>query len=488
MKIQRFLPALLLPSLAMLNTSKLNAIKPNIVYILCDDLGYGDVQCLNPLRGKIKTPNIDRFASQGMTFTDSHSGSSVSTPTRYGILTGRYAWRTKLQRGVLESFPEPLIAADRLTVPELLRQQGYHTACIGKWHLGFTIDGWDIEDQKKVPPLGSITQNGPLTRGFDEYFGYQHAKSLGSFFENNRVIQIVNPEDALPLLTLHAEEHIAERAKEKQPFFIYLALNAPHKPIVPSKDWQGKSGLGDYGDYVMETDWAVGQVLRALDKEGVTNNTLVIFTSDNGCSPKAGTKKLEALGHFASAQFRGYKSDIWDGGHRVPFFVRWPDQVKAGSTCTQLICHTDFMATCAEIFGVKLPDNAGEDSQSILPALIGKEIKPLREAVVHHSDYGNFAVRQGKWKLEFCSGSGGWGKPGDAEASLQGLPNVQLYDLSNDIGETRNVQEEHPDIVSKLTNILKKQIADGRSTPGLKQANDTEINITKINKIKNKKK
>jgi arylsulfatase A-like enzyme len=459
--------------------------KPNIVYILADDLGYGDVQCLNPLRGKIKTPNLDRLAAQGMTFTDSHSGSSVCTPTRYGVLTGRYAWRTRLQGGVLDGYVEPLIAADRLTVPALLKQSGYHTAAIGKWHLGFTIEGADKKGGGKGKgegaPLGAVTHDGPMTRGFDEFFGFHHARMMKSVFENDRVAQIIEPVDILPALVKHTGEHIAERAKAGQPFFIYLALNSPHVPIVPSKEWQGKSGLGDYGDFVMETDWAVGEVLASLDKAGVADNTLVFFTSDNGCSKAAKIPQLQSQGQYPSAQFRGSKADIWDGGHRVPFLVRWPGKVQAGSQCAQLICHTDLLATCAEILGAKIPDNAGEDSLSILPALLGTDTAPIHGAVVHHSISGKFAVRQGHWKLELCPGSGGWSSPKDDEAKKSGLPDIQLYDLSADIGETKNVQAEHPDIVRQMSKLLDETIANGRSTPGAKQANDAAIVVKKGN-------
>ncbi len=328
--------------------------KPNIVYILADDLGYGDVQALNPRRGRIRTPHFDSLVPQGMTFTDAHSGSSVCTPTRYGLLTGRYAWRTRLQNGVLDGYVTPLIAADRLTVPALLQQHGYHTSCIGKWHLGFTIEGADKNGGKgrgklEGAPIGSITRDGPLTRGFDEFFGFHHARMMKSVFTNDRVSEFIEPVDMLPRLTQRATEQVAERAKAGRPFFLYFAMSSPHTPIVPSKPWQGKSGLGDYGDFVMETDWAVGEVLDALDRAGIANNTLVIVTSDNGCSPQAGTTRLENQGHFASAQFRGYKADVWDGGHRVPFLVRWPGKVKPGSHSSRLICHTDLMATCAEI-------------------------------------------------------------------------------------------------------------------------------------------
>ena len=328
------------------------AAKPNIVYILCDDLGYGDVQCLNPQRGKIKTPNLDRLASQGMTFTDAHSGSSVCTPTRYGLLTGRYAWRTRLQQGVLDGYVEPLIAADRLTVPGLLKQQGYHTACIGKWHLGFTLgdaggaqekkarsakaDAAEREGGRNVAAIGTRTADGPITRGFDYFLGFHHARSIKSLFENDRVAEHVEAVDMLPKLARHAADHMKERAKAGAPFFLYLALNSPHTPIVPSKDWQGKSGINAYADYVMETDWAIGEVLAALDQAGIANNTLVIATSDNGCSPAAKLPELHQAGHFPSAQFRGHKADIWDGGHRVAFLARWPDRVKAGSQCAQI--------------------------------------------------------------------------------------------------------------------------------------------------------
>jgi arylsulfatase A-like enzyme len=250
---------------------------------------------------------------------------------------------------------------------------------------------------------------------------------------------------------------------------------------VPGKEWQEKSGITPYADFVMQTDWAVGEVTAALNKAGVAGNTLIIFTSDNGCSPAAGIPDLQAKGHYPNGDLRGMKADVFDGGHRVPFIVRWPSQVKAGSRSDQTICLTDFMATCAEVTGAKLPANAGEDSVSILPALLGKDQAPLREAVVHHSINGSFAIRQGKWKLELCADSGGWSdpKPGSAQAGT--LPDTQLYDLSADPAESRNLQAEHAEIVGRLTKLLEKIIADGRSTPGPKQANDAEIHIRKNN-------
>jgi arylsulfatase A-like enzyme len=473
---------------ATLRAAPAASSKPNIVYLLADDMGYGDVQALNPRRGKIRTPHLDQLAKQGMVFTDAHSGSSVCTPTRYGLLTGRYAWRTLLQRGVLDGTNNPpLIAADRLTVPGLLKQHGYVTAAIGKWHLGFTSElpaGAQPAPKAKGKmgsgglPVGSRIIGGPTTRGFDYFWGCSNARTMSGLIENDRVIENVAPVTFLPRLGQRAVAYIGEHAaaaKTGRPFFLYVPLTSPHTPIVPTSEWQGKSGLGSYGDFVMQTDAVVGNVLAALEQHGLAGNTLVVFTTDNGCSPQAGTVELEKLGHYASAQYRGYKADIWEGGHRVPFFVRWPGRIKSGSESAQLICHTDLMATCAEILGIKLPASSGEDSVSILPALLGADRSPLREAVVHHSINGMFSIRQGTWKLALCPGSGGWGKPGDAEATKSGLPAVQLYNLSSDPGESKNLQAENPAVVTRLTALLARYVADGRSTPGAKQANDVAV-------------
>lgn len=473
---------LLLFSSFVLLHSSLSA-KPNVLYILADDLGYGDVHCLNPQRGKIATPHLDRLAAQSMTFTDAHSGSSVCTPTRYGLLTGRYAWRTRLQSGVLDGGnDEPLIAADRLTVAGFLKQQGYSTACIGKWHLGFQSAA-NVEKAKGRAglPVGARVIGGPTTRGFDLYFGCSNARTMSSLIENDRVIEQIETIDMLPRLGARAVSHLAACAKSDAPFFLYLPLTSPHTPIVPSSSWQGKSGLGDYADFVMQTDAIVGDVLAALDQHGLAENTLVFFTSDNGCSPAAKTAQLEKSGHFASAGFRGYKADILEGGHRVPFFVRWPGKIAAGSKSAQTICHTDFLATCAAILDTKLPDNAAEDSVSLLPALLGEAKAPLHEHVVHHSISGRFAIRQGQWKLALCPGSGGWGKPGDADAAKQGLPEVQLYDLNTDPAEAINLHDKHPEVVQRLTKLLNDIINDGRSTPGAAQKNDSPIVVNKPN-------
>jgi arylsulfatase A-like enzyme len=462
---------------------------PNIVYILCDDLGYGDVQALNPTRGKIATPNIDRLASQGMTFTDAHSGSSVCTPTRYGILTGRYAWRSRLQSGTLIGDSPPLIASNRLTVPAMLKQHGYTTAAMGKWHLGLTFG-----ENRWVDPI----RDGPLQHGFDSFFGISASLDMPPFayIENDRFPQPptvekkwvrsgpaakdFDAENVLPDLTARAVQYLAARDRKQQPFFLYLAFSAPHTPILPTKQWQGKSGLGPYGDFVMEVDWATGQVLDAIDHAGLADDTLVIFTSDNGCAPAADVKHLEAQGHFPSAIYRGYKADIWDGGHRIPFIARWPGHIRAGSRSDTTMCLTDLMATCGELLEHKLPPDAGEDSVSILPILLGRADATVgRKAIVHHSNDGYFAIRRANWKLELCAGSGGWAAPREPAALQMGMPREQLYDLAADPSEQHNLAADRPDVVQSLTALLTQYLDTGRSTPGLPQKNDVPIVLRK---------
>jgi arylsulfatase A-like enzyme len=492
---------------------------PNIIYILADDLGYGDVKCLNP-DSRISTPHMDRLARGGMIFTDAHSGSAVCTPTRYGVITGRYAWRTKLQSGVLGGLSPRLIEPGRLTVAAFLKQQGYHTAAIGKWHLGMD---WVVKEGKEVTELSiepreqvwnvdydRPIKNGPNSVGFDYYFGISASLDMVpyTFIENDRVtapptedVEFLLTEgrpgrtcrkgpaapgfhtsQVLPAITRKAVEHIGQRAadaKRGQPFFLYFPLNAPHTPIAPTPEWQGRSGLNPYADFVMQTDATVGAVLDALDRHGLAKDTLVILTSDNGCSPNADYPELLGHGHNPSHVFRGHKADIYDGGHRVPFLVRWPGRVKAGGSSDQLLCLTDLFATCADILGRKLPASAAEDSVSFLPALLGKDTGPLREAVVHHSINGSFAIRQGNWKLELCPGSGGWSAPKPGVNDTSKLPLVQLYDLAADIGEQTNVQDKNPDVVARLTRLLEQYVEDGRSTPGAKQQNAVGVDIWK---------
>jgi arylsulfatase A-like enzyme len=508
-------PVILLALVASIATA---ADKPNIIHILCDDLGYGDVAVLNP-DCKIKTPHMDRLAKGGMIFSDAHTNSSVCTPTRYGVMTGRYAWRTKLKSGVLGGLSPHLIDTKRLTVARLLQESGYHTACIGKWHLGMD---WVIQPGKDVTELGieSAEQvwnvdytkpiaNGPLAVGFDYYHGISASLDMVPyvFIENDRVTKVptvekefqlyvgrdngrfcrkgpATPEfeieDVLPMLTAKVVAHIESRAAEARngvPFFIYLPLNSPHTPIAPSKDWQGRSGISGYADFVMQTDDTVGRILDALEKNALTQDTLIVLTSDNGCSPSADFPELIGKGHNPSHHFRGHKADVFDGGHRVPYLVRWPAKVKAGTNYDHPVCLTDFMATCADIVGVKLPDNAAEDSVSYLPALQGKTDAPLREAVVHHTINGSFAIRKGNWKLALCAGSGGWSDPRPGSPGEKGLPDTQLFDLTKDIGERNNVVADNPQIVAELTALLEKYISEGRSTAGAKQTNDTPVEL-----------
>jgi arylsulfatase A len=479
------------------------ANRPNILYILCDDLGYGDVHALNPDRCKIATPNMDRLRAEGMAFTDCHASSSICTPSRYSILTGRYDWRTRLQHGVLGGESPPLIAPDRLTVAEFLKQHGYRTAAMGKWHLGLRYDEHDY-----TQPI----TDGPLQHGFDYFFGIAASLDMPpyDFIENDHWTKVPTARkkfpsfiygtinagpgpnrlgpaapdfeavNVLPTLTSKAVDYIRDRGADKRTFFLYLALPSPHTPLVPTKEWQGKSSLGPYGDYVMETDWSVGQVLKAIDDAGLRENTLVIFTSDNGCAPYIGVHKLEAAGHYPSAQFRGYKSDVWDGGHRVPFLARWPGKIKPDSQCDQIAGLFDLMATCADILGARLPADAGEDSVSLLPAFLGNATRPLHEdnAIVNHSGgNGRFAIRQGDWKLELCPGSGGWGQPGDPEALKEGLPSIQLYNLHDDVGEKTNLEGKDGETVTNMVKLLEKFVADGRTTPGPAETNDVSVNI-----------
>jgi len=519
-RVKTLFPAL---ALALFAATALAApAKPNIIYILCDDLGYGDVKCLNP-QGKIPTPHLDKLAAAGMYFTDVHSSSSVCSPTRYGIMTGRYNWRTKLQSGVLGGLSPRLIEPGRLTVAQLLKNNGYHTAAIGKWHLGMdwvkkegkTVAELNVEsaDQIHNVDYAQPIKNGPNAVGFDYYYGISASLDMVpyTFIENDRVTKLptvdkdfpmflgraqgkcrLGPaapdfevEDVLPTLTTKAIGYVKSRAAEAKagkPFFLYLPLASPHTPIAPTKEWQGKSGLNHYADFVMQTDAAIGQLLAELDKQALAENTLVIVTSDNGCSPQADFPALLAKGHNPSYEFRGHKADIFDGGHRVPFLVRWPARVKAGTLSQQLLCLTDFMATAAEIIGAKTPDNAAEDSVSFLPALLGTAKASLREALVHHSINGSFAIRQGNWKLALCRESGGWSDPRPGTPKATALPPVQLFDLDKDIGEQINVQDKHPEVVARLTKLLEKYVADGRSTPGTPQQNAVPVQLVKTAK------
>jgi arylsulfatase A len=484
--------------------------QPNILIILADDLGYGDAQCYNPTRGKIPTPCIDQFASQGMLFTDAYAATSVCSPSRYALMTGRYPWRTSLQHFIVDVWAKPLIAPDRLTLASFLKQQGYRTAMFGKWHLG---DDWHIPAGQLplfksrpaspgAPPtaeelaawqqaLSQPITGGPFDHGFDTYFGTDVPNwPPYAFIQDNRVqgtptaflpqsllsnylASVQGPalagwklEDILPTIIHHTCDYLAESAHEKKPFFIYLAMTAPHTPLAVVPEWSGKSGLHSlYADYVMQTDAAVGQVLDALDKSGQADNTLVIFSSDNGFAAYVGGKQLEAEGHFPSGPLRGYKFSGYEGGFREPFIVRWPGVVRAGARSDQVVQLTDLMATFADVLGVKLPVNAGEDSTSFLPLLKGVD-KPVHDFTISTSSPGVMTVRRGPWR--FIAGNGS-GDAGGKKSS------GELYNLSDDLGETKNLYAQNPGIVADLTAILEKSVDDGRTTPGPQESNDVPV-------------
>ena len=451
--------------------------KPNIVYILADDQGWGDTTSNNP-DSKIPTPGIDRIAREGMRFTDAHSASAVCTPTRYALLTGRYAWRTRLQKGVLTGDKEPLIAEDTTTIGSFLKAQGYQTACIGKWHLGFTYEF--PKGQKTIKrndlggvdsvPVGTRVIGGPTTRGFDTFLGFHHAREMATWMVDDEVTENIHVNQMLPRITQTAVDYIDARGKDQgRPFFLYLPLSAPHTPIVPIEPWLGKSGLGDYGDFVMQTDDSVARVLEALERNKLTENTLVIFTADNGCAPPAKIDALRQQGHDPMAGLRGHKADAWEGGHRVPFVVRWPGVVKPGAVTDEPICLNSLMATCAELLGVALGEDEGVDSFSILSVLRGQEIdKPTHPVIVHHSISGKFAIRIGDWKYLHCEGSGGWSKGSDGKPA-------QLYNLIKDRGEQNNQIDKDPQRAEAMRQALMDVIDRGRSTPGPKQANDVAV-------------
>ncbi len=484
-----------------------NRQPPNIVFILADDMGYGDLACQNP-DSKIPTPNLDRLARQGVRFTDAHSPSAVCSPTRYGILTGRYCWRSRLKKSVLWPWDRPLIERNRLTVAEMLKRHGYDTACVGKWHLGMN---WPTKDGKAPIGLGNrnvknsganvdfekpIT-DGPTARGFGYYFGTAVPNFPPyCFIENERTVGIPTKtkpagmfgapgpmlegwklEDILGGLQEKAVQYIESKAgkldnaafrQEKgAPFFLYMPLTAPHTPIAPAQEFLGKSRAGRYGDFVYQVDYVVGRVLDALENNGFAENTLVIFTSDNGSPGRDGTnmsgriRSVRRYKHNPSYIYRGIKADVWDGGHRVPFIARWPGRIRSGSVSDETICHVDLMATCAAILGYSLGEDEAPDSYNILPALTGERLEqPIREATVHHSGNGMFAIRRGKWKLIFGRGSGGWSGSGDKDD-----PPGQLYDMVTDETEKKNLYNERPDVVKKLSAILDRYKRQGYSRP-----------------------
>lgn len=479
------------------------ADRPNIVFILADDMGYGDVSCLNP-EGKIKTPNLDRIARSGVVFTDAHSGSAVCTPTRYSLLTGRYSWRSTLKSGVLFGYDEAIIPSDRKTVAAMLKDQGYQTACFGKWHLGWTWNNisqgaGDVDFSKPIT-------HGPTTLGFDYFYGISGSLDMAPYVyvENDRPTSVPDREteghnlpvgaegyngafwrkgptgsdfdhqDCLPNLTRRAVKYIEEKSTTGKPYFLYFPMPAPHTPLLPSEEFQGKSGVSPYADFVMMVDAEVGKILDAVKQSGQQQNTIVVFASDNGFAPAADLKGQTSKGHNPSAIYRGHKADLYDGGHRIPCLMQWPAKIRKAHVVSQTICLADFVATFAQISGYQLAGNEAEDSYNLLPAIRKPGYsRTIREATVHHSVNGNFSIRKGDWKLLLSPGSGGWSSPTPGKEE-EGLPQVQLYNLKNDPSEKNNVYAGHPELVTELKALLQKYVQEGRSTPGKPQKNDGE--------------
>ena len=488
--------------------------KPNIVFILADDLGYGDLGCYNK-DSKIPTPYLDKLASESMRFTDAHAPTSVCSPTRYAILTGRYSWRSRLQRGVIGIMGKSLIDANRLTVGSMLQKNGYTTACIGKWHLGWhwpTKDGLAAKigaDRMSNVDFSKPIAEGPTARGFDFYFGVDVPNYPPyCYIENDRTVGIPDQQDTgrasgfnipgpmlkdwklvniLPELSRRSVKYVEETAKTGKPFFLYFTLTSPHFPVVPSDEFKGKSKVGDYGDYVMQTDWTVGQLLESLQRAGVADNTLVIFTSDNGPEVSGEVNpgvydRAQQYKHYSMGPLRGAKRDTWEGGHRVTFIVRWPGKVKPATVNAEPICHVDFMATVAAIGNIKLPDDAGVDSHNLLPLFLGEKLSgPAHEAIVHHSASGKFAIRKGDWVLIDSPSGDDNSKNGEPEwlkterGYTKSTTPGELFNVKDDIPEKTNQFAQHPEIVKSLKELLEQYKQNGRSTPGPKQENDVAL-------------
>ena len=483
---------------------------PNIILILADDLGYGDLSCMNPASG-IQTRNLDRLAEQGMRLTDCHSSSALCTPSRYGLLTGRYNWRSRLKSSVLPGQSSPLLEPGRETLATLLKGRGYRTACVGKWHLGL---GWQTKGDYALPATyqdPNVDQDlcftgidftapitdGPNQHGFDYFYGMPASLDQPPFvhIENDRVLTPPDHMTGVKGLVRHGPEQpfdveygpaepgfdpaamvpemdekvlslVDEYADGEQPFCIYYPTLAVHGPLMPAPQFRGKSGLNAYADFVLQVDDFVGRLTAKLEEKGIADDTILIFTSDNGCSPVANFPQLIAGGHNPSYLYRGWKADIWEGGHRIPFLIRWPGHIPAGTACGQMACLTDLFATFAQITGAQYGDGAGEDSVSLLLLLQGED-RPVRDTLVHHSADGSFSIRKGPWKLELCRASGGM-RPPCTDGSL---PPYQLYRLDSDMGEQYNLYEGQPEVAQALMDQLAEYIRTGRSTPGAPQKN-----------------
>ena len=457
--------------------------KPNILILLADDMGYGDPGCYNP-KSKIATPNIDRLAREGMRFIDAHAPGPLCHPSRYGLMTGRYPFRIDVSKWQ----NKPLIEERQMTIASLLKSQGYRTAMVGKWHLGFLENGYD----KPLP-------GGPVACGFETYFGMRASTDIppyfyirgdravtpptdnieahhspgwssnqGEFWREGRIAPGMSLKEVLPRFTEEAlqviQSQVSQNQDERKPFLLYYAPTAPHTPWLPSAEFVGKSGAGMYGDFTMMVDAEIGRILAALDNSGLAKNTLVIFTSDNG--PNWRQEDVDRLGHASAGGWRGMKSDAWEGGHRMPFIVRWPGRIKAGTVSDQTICFTDLLATFAEICRATLPADAVLDSFSFLPVLEGRQPadKPIRPPIVMQagSAVSMMMIRSGDWKLINGLGSGGFTKPSSIKPK-PGEPPVQLYNLRVDPAETTNLASKHPEKVKELLSAIQTNVERGRT-------------------------
>ncbi len=480
---------------------------PNILVLYADDLGYGDLPCYNP-DSKIPTPNLDLLASQGIRFTDAHSSSGICTPSRYALLTGQYHWRDF--HGIVSAFGPSVFKTDQLTIPKMLQQRGYSTAAIGKWHLGWD---WEAIKQPGAMPRGEEGRGGwgpeafdwsqsipggPTARGFDTYFG----DSVINFppycwIENDRVVEVPDkmmdtklwkpikegnwecrpgpmvsdwdPYQNIPVTTQRGVEYILSRQESDQPFFLYFSYPSPHAPIIPNDQFDGISQAGAYGDFVYETDHSIGQLLDALEKSGKADNTLVIFSADNGAEHYAYARDVK-FGHWSSHPLRGLKRDFYEGGHRVPLIVRWPDEFPSSRVCDALVSQIDLMATLAAIIDYELPDSAAVDSNDMTPLWRGK-VDSVRTSHVHNTSPNRYGIRDEHWLLidsrdgYVSSRNVDWekrhGYPQDDE-----LP-VELYNLKIDLGQRDNLAAQHPQIVEQLRQRLLQIQNQGHSAARL---------------------
>ena len=461
----------------------------NVVLILADDLGWGDVRANNP-SSAIPTPNFDRLAAEGMLFTDAHSPSGVCTPTRYGVLTGRYCWRSRMKSGVLGGYSTPLLDPGQPTLGTLMQASGRRTAAVGKWHLGMALPTLS-EDVSTTPWNGDpgidwsgVITDGPTHHGFDSYFGVsasldmapyvyirddgfaavpaaqQESMSFPAFVRQGPRSIDFRLENVLDDLAGEATDFIASAARDGAPFFLYMPLTAPHKPTLPHPHFEGSTSLGEYGDFIHQTDWTIGRVLQALDETGVADDTLLVVTSDNGSYmytrdehpdhvERSGVQSYRPEHHRANGPWRGTKADIYEAGHRVPYVVRWPGQVAAGTRNAEPICHVDLYATFAAALGAEVAQGAAEDSVSLLGLYRGEEGAARNAPIVHHSANGTFALREGRWKAIFCTGSGGRENP-------KGRPfdGLRLYDMQLDPGETNDLASAEPEVAAGMTALL----------------------------------